>query len=135
MWRNRWLRGFPPGKIALGLSAVRGTIYETSGRHSTSYFAKVTVTLQTPVSGHASTVVNIPGNVSYVPGQVISVLVDPADPGYAELPGSPYVTDSTTAGLVIAAVVAGIIGVSGIVSAVGMRRRQHAWRAIRPAPA
>jgi hypothetical protein len=192
------LRGFPSGKIALGLSAVRGTMpaglrtprrrrygpvstlisaivflgigitaacfavtthaeasrsgytqangvagtatvrsvanYQSSGtRSATTYFAKVTVTLQPPVSGHASAVVNIPGNVSYARGQVISVLVDPADPGYAELPGSPYVTDSTTAGLVISAAVFGIAGAFGIVSAVRMRRRQHAWRAIRPA--
>ncbi|MGD0609180.1 MAG: hypothetical protein ABSA53_37080 [Streptosporangiaceae bacterium] len=117
-----------------GTATVRSVAnYDSSGRYSTSYFAKVTVSLQTPVSGQASTVVNIPGNVSYAPGQVISILVDPADPGYAELPGSPYVTDSTTAGLVIAAAVGCIIGVSGIVSAVGMRRRQHAWRAVRPA--
>lgn len=191
------LRGFPSGKIALGLSAARNTMpaglrtprrrrygpvstlisaivflgigitgayfavsthsevdrsnytqangiadtatvrsvanYQSTGRHTTTYFAKVTVTLQTPVSGHASTVVNIPNNVSYTRGQVISILVDPADPGYAELPGSPYVTDSTTAGLVISAALFCITGVWGIVRAVGMRRRQHAWRAIRPA--
>jgi hypothetical protein len=191
------LRGFPSGKIALGLSAARSSMpaglrtprrrrygpvstltsaivflgigiaaaclavsthsevdrsnntqasgiadtatvrsvanYQSTGRHSTTYYAQVAVTLQAPVSGQASTVVNIPNNVSYTRGQVISILVDPADPGYAELPGSPYVTDSTTAGLVIAAVVSCIIGVSGIVKAVGMRRRQHAWRAIRPA--
>jgi hypothetical protein len=107
--------------------------YQSSGRHTTTYFAQVTVTLQTPVSGQPSTVVNIPNNVSYTRGQVISILVDPADPGYAELPGSPYATDTTTAGLVISAAVFGIVGVVGIVSAIGMRRRQHAWRAIRPA--
>lgn len=84
-------------------------------------------------SGQVSTVVNIPNNVSYTRGQVISILVDPADPGYAELLGSPYATDTTTAGLVISAAVFCIIGASGIVSAVRMRRRQPAWRAIQPA--
>jgi hypothetical protein len=191
------LHGFPSGKIAIGLSAARGTMpaglrtlrrrrygpvstlisaivflgigiagacfavsahseagrssytqangiadtatvlgvanYQSTGRHTTTYFAKVTVTLQAPVSGQPSTVVNIPDNVSYTRGRVISILVDPADPGYAELPGSPYATDTTTAGLVISAAVFGIVGASGIVRAIGMRRRQHAWRAIRPA--
>ena len=107
--------------------------YQSTGRHTTTYYAKVAVTLQAPVSGQVSTVVNIPNNVSYTRGQVISILVDPADPGYAELLGSPYATDTTTAGLVISAAVFGIIGASGIVSAVRMRRRQPAWRAIHPA--
>jgi hypothetical protein len=193
------LRGFPSGKIALGLSAARNTIpagwrtprrrrygpvstlvsaivflgigigiaaagfavsahsaagrsnytqangitdsatvqsvanYQSTGRHTTTYYAKVAVTLQAPVSGQVSTVVNIPNNVSYTRGQVISILVDPADPGYAELPGSPYATETTTAGLVISAAVFCIIGASGIVSAVRMRRRQPAWRAVHPA--
>jgi hypothetical protein len=107
--------------------------YQSTGRHTTTYYAKVTVTLQAPVSGKAGTVVNIPDNVSYTRGQVISILVDPVDPGYAELPGSPYATDTTTAGLMISTVIFCIIGASGIVSAVRMRRREPAWRTIHPA--
>lgn len=49
----------------------------------------VTVRLATPVGGQDTSVVNVAGAHSYPSGQKISVLVDPRDPSYSELPGLP----------------------------------------------
>jgi hypothetical protein len=102
--------------------------YQSTGRSSTSYWATVAATLQTPVDGHRATEVNIPNNVNYQAGRVISVVVDPADPGYSEMPGSPDATDGTTAGAAIGAVVFVIAGIGTIVSSFRMRARLRAHR-------
>jgi DivIVA domain-containing protein len=49
----------------------------------------LTVRLATPVGGQDTSVVNIAGAHRYPSGQKISVLVDPRDPSYSELPGLP----------------------------------------------
>ena len=49
----------------------------------------LTVRLATPVGGQDTSVVNIAGAHRYPSGQRISVLVDPRDPSYSELPGLP----------------------------------------------
>lgn len=72
--------------------------------------------------------INIPNNVNYQNGLVLPVLVDPADPGYSELPGEPYATDSTTAGAVIGALLMVLAGVGSIVSSFRMRARRRALR-------
>jgi hypothetical protein len=48
------------------------------------------VRLRGPVNGHDTTTVHIPGTPTYSPGAPVTVVVDPQDPGYAELPGAPY---------------------------------------------
>jgi hypothetical protein len=80
------------------------------GFRSVNNYAEVTVTLRVPVGGQRQSVVDIPTPVSYQAGQVISVLVDPADPGHAELPGKPFTTASTSEGLVPLTVVFFVIG-------------------------
>ena len=50
----------------------------------------LTVRLSRPVNGHDTTTVHIQGTPAYSPGAPVTVVVDPQDPGYAELPGSPY---------------------------------------------
>ena len=63
-----------------------------SGRHtttSTSWTALVQVSLADPVGGQARTTVHVPGYESAGPGDTLAVLVDPDNPSYAELPGSP----------------------------------------------
>jgi hypothetical protein len=63
-----------------------------SSRHtttSTSWTALVQVSLAAPVGGQARTTVRVPGYESASPGDRLTVLVDPNDPSYAELPGSP----------------------------------------------
>ena len=63
-----------------------------SSRHttnSTSWTALVQVSLASPVGGQARTTVHVPDYESASPGDRLTVLVDPKDPSYAELPGSP----------------------------------------------
>jgi hypothetical protein len=50
----------------------------------------VAVRLSGPVNGHDTTTVHIQGAPTYSPGVPVTVVVDPQDPGYAELPGAPY---------------------------------------------
>lgn len=117
-------------------SATVGSVanYQSTGRSQTTYWAMVTATLRTPVNRQRATVVNIPNNVAYRAGQVIPVVVDPADPGYSELPGSPYATDTSTAGLVIGALVFAPVGVASVVSSVRMGARIRRLRGSGPQP-
>src|SRR6202000_1016379 len=82
----------------------QNTSCTSHGHCSTSYTAKVTALLSQPVRGQRVTTVNISGNVAFSRGQLISVRVDPDDPGYSELPGAPYASDTTSVGLGIGAV-------------------------------
>ena len=59
----------------------------STGRDPTSTLA---VQLSGPVNGHGMTTVHIQGTPTYSPGALVTVVVDPQDPGYAELPGAPY---------------------------------------------
>ncbi len=63
----------------------------------------VTVRLRTPVGGRDVSVVNIAGGASDKPGDSISILVDPQEPSYSELPGLP--DDTAFEGLVACAIV------------------------------
>lgn len=105
---------------------------QSCGRSSCTYYAYVTVMLSQPVDGSDFTTVNIPRNVSYGSGQLISVLVDPKDPSYAELPGSPYATNADTVGTAIGAAVFLLIGASTVYRGVRMRLRRYDWHALRP---
>jgi hypothetical protein len=60
-----------------------------TGKISTSALA---VRLSGPVNGHDTTTVHIHGAPAYSTGATVTVVVDPQDPGYAELPGAPYST-------------------------------------------
>jgi hypothetical protein len=52
----------------------------------------VTVRLPSPVEGHAATTVNEPPASGHgAIGETTELLIDPHDPGYSELPGTPYV--------------------------------------------
>jgi hypothetical protein len=65
-----------------------------SSRHtvtSTTYTAEVLVKLADPVGGQARTTVHVPRYETGGPGDALTVLVDPGNPGYAELPGSPSI--------------------------------------------
>lgn len=70
--------------------------------------ANVTVRLRSPVKGVTSIIVGVRHNVSSSPGETITVLVDPSQPDYAELPGSPNATPTywpsaiTVVGVVLA---------------------------------
>lgn len=59
-------------------------------QYASSTDTYLTVTLPTPVNGRTRTVVNVSYDADYTDGQVIAVLVNPRNPGYAELPGHSY---------------------------------------------
>jgi uncharacterized membrane protein YhaH (DUF805 family) len=104
-------------------------------RSSTWYTAQVTATLSPPVNGDLSTTVYVPNGVSYRSGNIIAVLVDPANPTYSELPGQPFVTSSEWIGDVVAGVFFAIFGCLLVVTSALTIRRRHAWRATLPAAA
>jgi hypothetical protein len=52
--------------------------------------AQVVVWLQAPVDGQDVTMAHVPTPVYSPDGSTVTVLVDPADPGYAEYPGMRY---------------------------------------------
>jgi hypothetical protein len=55
------------------------------------YSALITVTLAPPVDGHSTTTVHDPQASNLIAGEGLQILVDPQEPGYAELPGHPFV--------------------------------------------
>jgi hypothetical protein len=69
------------------------------GSHgSVSYTSDITVTVQHPSVGDGSATVYSQGDTSITQGSTFTVLVDPRQPSYAEIPGSPY--DTTTGWIV-----------------------------------
>lgn len=87
----------------------------------------LTVTLPTPVRGRTSTVANLSYIADYISGQAVVVLVDPKDPGYAELPGRPYAVEFqfVVTGLLAAFML--VLGVAWTAGGVrtGLRRRRE----------
>ena len=79
---------------------------EHTSKHFTTYEALVTVQLQQPVNGATNSVVHVPDRDNSLPGDEITVLVDPRQPGYSELPGSP---STTTENWVVALVLAVVV--------------------------
>jgi DivIVA domain-containing protein len=85
----------------------------------------VTVRLDPPVGGRDVSVVNVAGAHLYQPGDQISILVDPQDPSYSELPGLPDDTSLEAlvgCATVLLVVLLGVTG--GLVSAFRKRRRR-----------
>jgi hypothetical protein len=101
-------------------------------KSSTWYTAQVAATLAAPVTGQAATTVYVPGSVSFVPGQTIAVLVDPSQPGYAELPGSRYVDSSQWIISIVVTVILLPLDVLVIRGTIQMIRKRQAWRAMLP---
>lgn len=76
-----------------GIPRVASVQSFTNNYHSSRgggyYTAEMYVSFTQPVEGRTTTVVHYPGHVDPPLGANYSVLVDPTDPSYAELPGSP----------------------------------------------
>ncbi len=86
-WR---LSGYVQSQGALVPGTVTRVVdIEHRGR-SDWYTAQVTVLLQRPVGGVATTTVNDPTAAAVAAGEPVTVRVDPRRPGYAEFPGKPY---------------------------------------------
>ena len=82
-----------------------------TSKHSTTYTSLVTVQLQQPVNGTTSSVVHVPYAASDFAGYKMTVLVDPRDPGYSELPGSANTTNASWIEMLVFAVVVLVIAV------------------------
>jgi hypothetical protein len=79
------------------VSVDRQPIYSKTsigGKKVTGYKAAVTATLDSPVGGQSQTTVYAPHDCTCGPGQEISVLVDPREPGHSELPGDAAIQPS-----------------------------------------
>jgi hypothetical protein len=74
-------------------------------RHSCSWTALISTTLSPPADGATTTVVHYPQYSMLGAGVRIAVLVDPKEPGYAELSGYPYKTKATWIIMLLAALV------------------------------
>jgi hypothetical protein len=100
------------------------------GRHSSWYTAQVDATFTAPVDGQKGTTVYVPNSVSYASGQTIALLVDPQDPGYAELPGDRYIDAFRWIICAVFAVV--MLGWDGLLirSVIHAIRKQDVWRAL-----
>jgi len=66
----------------------------STARGTTTWHAEVTVQLQQPVDGTTTSVVQVPYKDNSNDGDTITVLVDPSNPGYSELPGSANTTNT-----------------------------------------
>jgi hypothetical protein len=63
---------------------------QSCGRYSCTWSAAITVSLSAPADGVSATVVHYPGYSNLSDGQQITVLVDPKQPDYAEVPGHAF---------------------------------------------
>jgi hypothetical protein len=72
-----------PGAVSLGIG-----LYYMPASDQSSFTQSHGCGDTATVAGHDSTTVHISNQVSYAKGQVLTVLVDPDNPAYAEIPGS-----------------------------------------------
>jgi hypothetical protein len=86
------------------------------------------VALQSPASLQSvATAVHVPNQVHYQFGQTVTVLVDPHDHGYAELPGDPNATLGAIAVPVLAIIISLIAGAFLLRSVLRRWRLERAW--------
>lgn len=106
-----------------------------SNRHwvppNASQSAEVIVRLASPAGGRTQTTVHVPNYEDAAPGTALTVLVDPQDPGYAELPGSPRTAPFITTALQDAGGVLLVFAVLAAVRVVRARRREARGAAVR----
>jgi len=99
--------GFLVGAISSHSQAVRSSYVQHHGtsanaivdsvvntehcsKNGCNYTAAILVTLSPPVDGARTTVVHYPDFSDLFTGEQVTVLVDPKQPGYAELPGATF---------------------------------------------
>jgi hypothetical protein len=76
-----------------------------------SYTNQITITVQHPAVGDGSATVYGNGQTSVQPGDTLTVLVDPRQPSYAEMPGAPYYTTGSWIEALLFTIVAGCVTV------------------------
>jgi hypothetical protein len=89
----------------------------------TTYTAQVLVSLADPVDGQARTTVHMPRYDTGRPGSTLTVLVDPDDPGYAELPGSPSTAAVLPTIFLVAGAFLAVVAITGSTLIARSRRR------------
>jgi hypothetical protein len=72
-----------------GIVRVQNVQHQDS-KYGPWYSARITVALAPPMDGHSTTVVYDPHGSNFIVGEGLEILVDPQQPGYAELPGQPF---------------------------------------------
>jgi hypothetical protein len=92
------------------------------------YSAQIQVQLARSVAGDTWSTAHYPAASKLADGEAVRVLVDPRDPGYAELPGWPYITSGPwifIASLVGFGLLMIILSASATVVDIRRRRRGH----------
>jgi hypothetical protein len=103
---------------------------EHCGKYSCSYTAVVDVTVSPPVAGVQNTVAHYNGSADVITGEHLQILVDPKQPGYAELPGSPFKGAHTWITSALMAIFCAFITALWI-KAIGVQRGHRRMRAQR----
>jgi hypothetical protein len=86
-------------------------IASTSRHGYTTYTSQIIVTVRHPAIGDGTATVYGQGQTFVQQGGTLTVLLDPKQPGYAEIPGSPYDTTASWIKGVLITIVFGIITV------------------------
>jgi hypothetical protein len=85
--------------------------FTTHNKGNTTYTYQIDVTIAHPTVGDGSATVYGQGITSVQQGDTLTVLVDPRQPSYAEIPGAPYTTTSKWVGSMVVTIVFGIVAV------------------------
>jgi hypothetical protein len=91
------------------VAAIVGSVANTQhcGRGGCYYTAAISVLMSREIKGRITTVVHYPGFSGLSAGELVTVLVDPRQPSYAELPGATFAGKWTWLFPAVAAVVFG----------------------------
>jgi hypothetical protein len=96
-----------------------------SSHGGTTYTNQITITVQQPEAGDGSATVYGQGMTPVQPGDTLTVLVDPKQPSYAEIPGQPYHTTSQWIEFMLFTIVFGLVTAALCRRAVLMLRRHR----------
>jgi hypothetical protein len=72
---------------------LASSVHESCGRSSCTHRSLITAVLTPPFEGVSETTIHYPGSFSPPAGERLSVLLDPSEPGYSELPGYRYTSN------------------------------------------
>lgn len=109
--------------VVATVAAVKNTYH--SSRSGGYYTADVRMSLSAAVAGRSETVVHYPGRVEAVTGSQLRILMDPRDPGYAEVPGTPATKSWSWVVLIVFAVLFGALDLLFATTWVRLRRHRR----------
>src|SRR5439155_10905011 len=94
-----------------------------AGTEACEYTAEILAALSPPVNGTAGTFINYPGYSKLDRGQHVSVLVNPKDPRYSEIPGARFARASRWIVWAVLAVAFALLSAYQLRELLGLRRR------------